>query len=322
MSNNSLLNNLIIKTDFFNTKFLYYNYYQFKKLKSIIINYRTPYCILDGVYFDCNNVYLKSVSKLKNSKSFMLELVIPNNHSIISVLKNINKFNNDFFNNIKLEINVKKRRTLKSNSYLNKEKTNYQTIQIKSNILNNNSNNNNDNLQDNNNNDNDDNDENDDNDDNDENDENDENDKNNDNNVNDNNDKTSKNRFDKIQNIYSLNKTYYYTNFLKEYKNSSIDGYIINCEIKSEFCQKLFYKLKSDLSLSKDIKTKEYINTCNNIIKSCNQEFFDFKYYSNTWDCENWNISIDCKIKSNSFNIIDDDDNNLNMIWKVCSFSS
>lgn len=275
MSVNTILNNIIIKKEHFNTKFLYYNYYQFKKTKSIVINYRTPYCTLDGIYLDCNNIYLKSVIKRVNNKSFILELIIPSNHDIVTIFDSINEFNNKFFENIKLEINVKKRKTLKSSTYINKDKTHISYIDDNMSRVN----------------------------------------------IAESPDEEdNKSRFDKINNIYSLNKTYYYTNFLQEYKNENINGYIIACEIKSEFCQKLFYKLKSDLLFSKT-QNSNSINICNEIIKSCNQEYFEFKNYSNSWNCENWNIALDCKVKCSSF-VVNNDNNNLNMIWKLCSISS
>lgn len=315
MSNNNLLTNLIIRKDYFNTKFLYYNYYQFKKTKNIVINYRTPYCILDGIYFECNNVYIKSVVKHKGSKSFMLNIVIPSNHNIINLLEDINTFNTNFFENLKLEINNKKRKTLKSSSYCKDTRATRYNLQNNNstnmnynNLLNTIEKNNmyNDIYY---------------------NDDNKDNDYNDYNDNNDNNDifienisnkpKESKNRFDNIQNLSSVNKIYYYSNFLLTYN----DMHLITCEIKPEFCQKLFYKLRTDLSISKDPKNKEYINICNSVIKSCNQEFFEFKQFSSVWSCENWNIGIDCNIKCNNFTA-DDNTCNLNMLWKICSYSS
>jgi hypothetical protein len=244
----------------------------------------------------------------------MLNIVVPNTHNIIKILEDINTFNTNFFENLKLEINNKKRKTLKSSSYckdnrhnksntssLNKFESNTQCNYNDNNDINDfNNDTNNYNRYDNN------------------------TDNNNDNEIDDvfienisNKPKESKNRFDKIQNLSSMNKTYYYSNFLIP----DNDNYLITCEIKPEFCQKLFYKLRSDLSISKESKNKEYINICNSVIKSCNQEFFEFKQFSSEWSCENWNIGIDCNIKCNNFTV-DDETGNLNMLWKICSYSS
>jgi hypothetical protein len=267
-SDNNLID-LNIKYNFFNTKFLFYNYYQFNKHNKIPIQYRTPYCILDGIYFNTKELYIKKIKKYKNSNKFVLVLEIEKNNNIINILEQIDKFNINFFNNIKLINNcIKKKRTLK-NSYSN---TNSR-ITSNSSI----------------------------------------NDENNDvfNNEVEN---TYNDRFNKFNLFKNKPKYYEYKSFLT--KND--DKYLIECQIKLEFCQKLLFKLRNHLTFSnKNNKSKEYI-LCNDIIKSSNIEYFKFFNIEKEWDFTNWNINININIKSNSF-IIEND--NIIMNWKIYNYS-
>jgi hypothetical protein len=58
---------------------------------------------------------------------------------------------------------------------------------------------------------------------------------------------------------------------------------------------------------------------CNEIIKLGNVEYFKFNNTEKVWDCNEWNISLNVNIKSNIFEINNNDD--LEMVWKICSFT-
>lgn len=305
MTFDNTLVNLNIKHEFFNTKFLFYNYYQFNKQKKIPINYRTPYCILDGIYFELHNLTIRNIYKYKGNNKFNIELIIPKNNNIIPKLIEISHFNTKFYDNIKLPYHIKRKRTLKnsigsSNHYRkNIHSFNYNDTNIENDLSDTELNNDvfsNDNSIPN-------------------------------NNVNiqgecnnDNNDNID-DRFNNI-NLFcqNANKYYKYKDYLLEYK----DNYILNCEIKPEFCQKLFYKLRNDLNFSTNINNdvkQSKINVCNDIIKLCNIEYFKFNVIEKSWDCSNWNININTNIKSNSFQLDNDNDGYIFMNWKICSYS-
>jgi hypothetical protein len=324
MENNNLID-LKIKNEFFNTKFLFYNYYQFNKQKKIPINYRTPYCILDGIYLEPVEFRVNKIIKQKNHNKIIIQFIIPENNNICNILHKIDIFNYDFFKNIKLSNNIKKKRTIKhssssynySNDFINNQNVN------ENNNFRNNENNENDNNDFYNN-------------------ANNENDNteldnifNNDeiNISNNNNLKNIKNkyeiennRFSKIDKFIKKNKYYEYKSFLEKYDNN----YLLNCEIKPEFCQKLFYKLRtnfnftstsSTLLINKNKNIQNQINICNDIIKLTNLEFFKFNTVGKEWDCKDWNIDLLINLKSNIFETCIDNDTTLNMIWKICSFN-
>jgi hypothetical protein len=309
---------LKIKPEFFNTKFLFYNYYQFNKQKKIPINYRTPYCVLDGIYIDTIELKINKIIKRKNNNKFVILFTITENNNIIKLLKTINEFNKTFFKNIKLSSNYKKKRTLKnsaSNGIFQKiaSNSNYQH-QIENRYSDNSNDNSDDNVY--------------------------ETDDDYDTNNTDNNtdnvfeDKSNSDkynrentRFNNIDAFITKNRNHTYTDFIKKYE----DKYTIECEIKPEYCQKLFYKLRTSFNFSNlsgnglnsnNSKKKELekrISICNEIIKLGNSEYFKFNAAEREWNCSEWNIALNFNIKSNIFEINHNDD--LEMIWKICSFT-
>jgi hypothetical protein len=286
---------LKIKPEFFNTKFLFYNYYQFNKQKKIPINYRTPYCILDGIYLDTIETNINKIIKRKNNNKFIIEFTISENNNIITLLKSINEFNKIFFKNIRLNNNYRKKRTLKNSSSGLLQKMIYSnTLDLDMEYSEVNNPNYSNAIQD----------------------------INKNTNTNHNREQT---RFNNIDSFITKNKYHTYTDFIIK-KN---DKYIIECEIKPEYCQKLLYKLRTNFNFSNLSNDKinnthrqelqRRIDLCNDIIKISNSEYFKFNTYEKEWNCYDWNISLNINIKSNIFEINNDD--NLEMIWKICSFT-
>lgn len=269
---------LKIKPEFFNTKFLFYNYYQFNKQKKIPINYRTPYCILDGIYLDTIETNIHKIIKRKNNNKFIIQFTISENNNIITLLKSINEFNNIFFKNIRLNNNYRKKRTLKNSTSNLLQKIVYSnTLDL-------------------------------------------------DNEYSDINNNREQTRFNNIDSFITKNKYHNYTDFIIKQN----DKYIIECEIKPEYCQKLLYKLRTNFNFSnlsndkfnninKHIELQSRIDLCNDIIKLGNSEYFKFNTYEKEWNCSDWNIPLNINIKSNIFEI--NDEHNLEMIWKICSFT-
>jgi hypothetical protein len=307
---------LKIKPEYFNTKFLFYNYYQFNKQKKIPVNYRTPYCILDGIYLDTIELKINKIIKVKNKNKFHIQFIISETNNIIKLLNNINEFNKTFFKNIRLNNTYRKKRTLK----------NYTSSNILKGLYSNKkehyidySSDDNDCFSD------------DDNNEKYERDDMDDRDGRND--CDDINEKNKllkytreHNRFNNIDSFITKNKYHTYTEFIKKHD----DKYIIECEIKPEYCQKLFYKLRTNFNFSnlsvnnhnnkyKKQELLKRIGICNEIIKLGNVEYFKFNNAEKNWDCNEWNISLNVNIKSNIFEINNSDD--LEMIWKICSFT-
>jgi hypothetical protein len=298
---------LKIKPEYFNTKFLFYNYYQFNKQKKIPVNYRTPYCILDGVYLDTIELKINKIIKIKNKNKFHIQFIISETNNIINLLNNINEFNKSFFKNIRLNNTYRKKRTLKNSMSGSTQKGLYNKnishidyssddnecfsdddsdIEARYNKCNE--------------------------------------------------DDLNKhiqpkyarenNRFNNIDSFITKNKYHKYTEFIK----NCDDKYLIECEIKPEYCQKLFYKLRTNFNfsnLSNNIHNNKHmkqelltrISICNEIIKLGNAEYFKFNNGEKVWDCNEWNISLNVNIKSNIFEINNDGD--LEMVWKICSFT-
>jgi hypothetical protein len=294
---------LKIKPEYFNTKFLFYNYYQFNKQKKIPVNYRTPYCILDGIYLDTIELKINKIIKRKNSNKFILQFTISETNNIIKLLNNINEFNKAFFKNIRLNNTYRKKRTLKNSISGSTQKGLYSN---KNSSYIDYSSDDNDCFSD------------------------------NDDDGSDRDDLNNQqqqqkyarenNRFNNIDSFITKNKYHTYTDFLVK-KN---DKYFIECEIKPEYCQKLFYKLRTNFNFS-NLSSSNYnnkhmkqellkrISMCNEIIKLGNVEYFKFNNTEKVWDCNEWNISLNVNIKSNIFEINNNDD--LEMVWKICSFT-
>jgi len=299
MNENNLID-LKIKSEYFNTKYLFYNYYQFNNYKKIPIHYRTPYCIIDGIYLETFKLQINKIIKHKHNNKFIIQFIIHKSHPIIKILLLIDNFNINFFKKITLTNSIKKNRTLKN--LFTRDNNNLEND--------NNLEENDNNLE-----------------------ENDNNLEENDNNLEENDNNLEKNemndkykieneRFTKINSFINKNKTYLYKSFFV----IDNENYLLNCEIKPEYCDKLLTILLRNFSILSDdninnINTiNEKIDTTNEIIKLSNYEYFKFNLIEKEWDISNWNINLNINLKTNIFEICNIDENKFYMLWKICSF--
>jgi hypothetical protein len=113
--------------------------------------------------------------------------------------------------------------------------------------------------------------------------------------------------------------------FLKKYEYNSfmsIDNdkqFYITVEIKHIYLLKICELIKANQHLLSGDSNTKLITFANQVIQFINQEFFEFRKSSYSYNLKMEHVDLNMKfwIKSNSFEI---KNNNLEMIWKICGY--
>lgn len=111
-------------------------------------------------------------------------------------------------------------------------------------------------------------------------------------------------------------KKYEYNSFISIDNKNQI---YITVEIIHVYMLKICELIKANQHLLSDDSNKKLISFANNIIQFINQEFYDFRKSSYSYNLLQEHIELCIKfwVKCNSF---ETKNNNLDMIWKVCSY--
>ena len=111
-------------------------------------------------------------------------------------------------------------------------------------------------------------------------------------------------------------KKYEYNSFINVNNEKQI---CITVEIIHIYMVKICELIKANQHLLSDDANKKLINFANSIIQFINQEFFDFRKSSYSYNLLQEHIELCMKfwIKSNSFEV---KNNKLDMIWKICGY--
>lgn len=92
-----LNDNILLYIINYNSYYNYYNFNKFKIVKKIFITYKTPSLFLDGLYFGIKDVKLLSLTKNISTDNFYMILKIHHTNPIISIFKQIEEYNSNFF---------------------------------------------------------------------------------------------------------------------------------------------------------------------------------------------------------------------------------